>query len=157
MLARQVLAGSVAVTLPGTLLLGGVTLYVLAVLGAVGSQLEKITRSLEATRELHLAVSRADSRLRTFLLGGDSRTRTEFDPFFTTRPDRTGLGLSISYRIAHDHGGHIEVHSRTSDESRETGEAGTTVRIVLPIAAAPAADDICESGSGRASEVDGCA
>ncbi len=57
-----------------------------------------------------------------------------FDPFFTTRPDGTGLGLSISSRIVQEHGGRIEVESRTRDEGRETG---TTVRIVLPIAAAP--------------------
>jgi len=56
-----------------------------------------------------------------------------FDPFFTTRPDGTGLGLSISCRIVQEHGGRIQVESRTRDEASETG---TTVRIVLPIAAA---------------------
>jgi len=59
--------------------------------------------------------------------------RRIFDPFFTTRPDGSGLGLSISHRIVDEHGGKIEVQSRTRDESREPGDAGTTVRIVLPM------------------------
>jgi len=50
-----------------------------------------------------------------------------FDPFFTTKEvgKGTGLGLSISYGIIKDHGGEIQV--------TETGPAGTTFRISLPI------------------------
>ncbi len=50
-----------------------------------------------------------------------------FDPFFTTKEvgKGTGLGLSISYGIIKDHGGEIQV--------TETGPAGTTFRIFLPI------------------------
>ncbi len=62
-----------------------------------------------------------------------ARTRI-FDPFFTTKPDGTGLGLSISHGIVIEHGGRIEVESRTREEVGPDGATGTTVRIVLPIA-----------------------
>ncbi len=54
-----------------------------------------------------------------------------FDPFFSTRDAGTGLGLTIVHRIIDEHDGHIEVGS---------GEAGTTFRVSLPIAA-PTGDD----------------
>jgi len=54
-----------------------------------------------------------------------------FDPFFTTRPvgKGTGLGLSISYGIIQRHGGQITVASEP--------DRGTSMRIVLPLEAAP--------------------
>ena len=62
------------------------------------------------------------------------RTRI-FDPFFTTKADGTGLGLSISHGIVNEHGGRIEVESRTL-EDEPGGRTGTTVRVILPIAEA---------------------
>ena len=58
-----------------------------------------------------------------------------FDPFFTTKPDGTGLGLSIVYRIMEEHGGKVEIESRTREEIGAADKAsGTTVRLLLPIA-----------------------
>ncbi len=54
-----------------------------------------------------------------------------FDAFFTTKPQGTGLGLSISHRIVTDHGGTLDVDSRSGH---------TVFRAVLPIDGPPAMD-----------------
>ena len=50
-----------------------------------------------------------------------------FDPFFTTKRDKggTGLGLSISYGIIREHGGEINVTSKSGE--------GTEFRITIPV------------------------
>jgi CheY-like chemotaxis protein/anti-sigma regulatory factor (Ser/Thr protein kinase) len=59
-----------------------------------------------------------------------------FDPFFTTKPVGvgTGLGLSICRRIVTEFGGEITIDSRIGQ--------GTTVRVVLPVASADAAEEL---------------
>jgi len=47
-----------------------------------------------------------------------------FDAFFTTKPNGTGLGLAVSREIAGRHGGQLDF---------ETGPAGTTFRLHLPV------------------------
>ena len=60
-----------------------------------------------------------------------------FDPFFTTKEAGTGLGLSIVYRIMQEHGGRIEVESRTAEEMEagSSGSVGTTIRLYIPLKA----------------------
>ncbi len=47
-----------------------------------------------------------------------------FTPFFSTKQKGTGLGLSVCKKIVSDHGGSIDVESRTGQ--------GTTFHVVLP-------------------------
>jgi signal transduction histidine kinase len=48
-----------------------------------------------------------------------------FDAFFSTKEGGTGLGLAITHRIVTDHGGSIDVASKTGK---------TTFRVTLPLA-----------------------
>ena len=50
-----------------------------------------------------------------------------FDPFFTTKPRGSGLGLAIVRRIVDAHDGRIDM--------RTTPGQGTTIRVMLPVAA----------------------
>ena len=52
-----------------------------------------------------------------------------FDSFLTGRPEGTGLGLSIVKRILNSHRGDIEV--------KNTGPAGTTMKLWLPLVQSP--------------------
>jgi signal transduction histidine kinase len=105
-----------------------------------------LMNAAQATGEGGLIVirGRREDRLLTLEVEDDGpgiapahRSRV-FDPFFTTKPEGTGLGLSISHGIVNEHGGRIEVESKTHEEALGGGRAGTTVRVILPLTEAPA-------------------
>ena len=84
----------------------------------------KISTRLVETSSLELRVSDSGT-------GMSAETQKHiFEPFFTTKPAGvgTGLGLSVSYGIVQAHGGTIVVESAP--------DAGTTFRILLPVASA---------------------
>ncbi len=49
-----------------------------------------------------------------------------FEPYYTTKPRGSGLGLMIVQRIVQDHGGQIEIDSKS--------DAGTVFTLLLPLA-----------------------
>jgi PAS domain S-box-containing protein len=57
-----------------------------------------------------------------------------FLPFFTTKPTGTGLGMAIVKKIMDLHSGEIEIDSRPGH--------GTTVRLIIPCVALPAASKV---------------
>ena len=65
-----------------------------------------------------------------------------FEPFFTTKSDGGGLGLATVYATVRQAGGRIRLQSAPG--------RGTTVRIVLPVAARPDAGHELESGVAAA-------
>jgi signal transduction histidine kinase len=71
--------------------------------------------------------------------------RRIFDPFFTTKEPShdaggIGLGMSISARLVESHGGRIDVSSRLGH--------GSTVTVLLPLAAEPGEEDVSRQHSG---------
>jgi signal transduction histidine kinase len=64
MIARRVLVAFLLVTVPGTLLLGAVTYFSLRRLRSINDELGKVSRALDATRSLLVAVTQAEAPLR---------------------------------------------------------------------------------------------
>jgi len=66
-----------------------------------------------------------------------------FDPFFSTKEvgKGSGMGLAMVHGIVHQHGGHVLVESAPG--------AGTTFRVLIPAAEAPAGAPAASSGTPR--------
>jgi two-component system NtrC family sensor kinase len=105
----------------------------------VSNLLVNAAQAVERGGHVTVRVSRDDGWLRLEVeddgpgIPAEHRTRI-FDPFFTTKPEGTGLGLSISYGLVNEHGGRIEVESRTGAEAAPDGTTGTTVCVIVPVA-----------------------
>jgi signal transduction histidine kinase len=83
--------------------------------------------------EVEQAAESVEVRIRDGGAGIDpARLPGLFEPLSTTRPEGTGLGLMIARRIAHAHGGDLELESAP--------DAGTTVRVRLPALPSPSRD-----------------
>ena len=78
-LTRRFIIGFLTVTVPGTVVLGAVTLYSLWALVRVNRQLDEINRSLNATWALHQALSEAAAPPQEYLRRGGEGLRQEFD------------------------------------------------------------------------------
>ncbi len=66
-----------------------------------------------------------------------------FEAFYSTRRGGTGLGLAVVQRIAHEHGGEVEVESAPG--------VGTTVRVKLPRAVAHRSGEASEGSDAGVS------
>jgi signal transduction histidine kinase len=94
--------------------------------------LNLVLNALEATPAGGRVVVRASGDKRRFVVAvsdeGEGMTeevrQKALTPFFTTREQGTGLGLPIVGRIVEQHGGSVEIASRTG--------AGTSVTLVFP-------------------------
>src|SRR3990172_433359 len=87
MLAR-LLIGFLAVIVPSTALLGGVTLYSLTALARVNAQIAEITHSREAVGDLRLTLTQVGAPLGAYLLGGDIRNRQRFEGLIRSAEER---------------------------------------------------------------------
>ena len=83
-IAAKLMLGFLFVLIPAALVLGGFSYYSLRRLIKINNQLEEITTSLEATRELNIAVANLMIPVSEYITDGDIRARDNFDTLLNT-------------------------------------------------------------------------
>jgi signal transduction histidine kinase len=83
-IAAKLMIGFLFVLIPAALILGGFSYYSLRRLIKINNQLEEITTSLEATRELNIAVANLMIPVSEYITDGDIRARDNFDTLLNT-------------------------------------------------------------------------
>lgn len=83
-IATKLMLGFLIVVMPEAIILGGVGYYSIHKLIIVNHQLEEISTSLEATRELNLAIAKLVTPVNEYTVYGDIRARGHFDRLIKT-------------------------------------------------------------------------
>jgi HAMP domain-containing protein len=78
-IATKLLLGFLVILIPAALVLGGFSYYSIRKLIGINNQLEQINSSLEATRELNIAVANLVIPVSEYIINGDIRARDSFD------------------------------------------------------------------------------
>lgn len=78
-LAAKLLLGFLVILIPAALILGGFSYYSIRKLIGINNQLEEINSSLEATRELNIAVANLVVPVSEYIINGDIRARDTFE------------------------------------------------------------------------------
>jgi signal transduction histidine kinase len=83
-LATKLMLGFLVVLIPAALILGGFSYYSIRKLIGINNQLEEITTSLEATRELNIAVANLVMPVSEYTISGDTHASDRFDRLLNT-------------------------------------------------------------------------
>jgi signal transduction histidine kinase len=78
-IAAKLMLGFLVLLLPAALILGGFSYYSIRKLIGINKQLEEITTSLDATRELNIAVANLVIPVNEYTINGDINARDHFD------------------------------------------------------------------------------
>jgi signal transduction histidine kinase len=78
-IATKLMLGFLVVLIPAALILGGFSYYSILKLIGINNELEEINTSLEATRELNIAVANLVMPVSEYTINGDTHARDRFD------------------------------------------------------------------------------
>jgi signal transduction histidine kinase len=78
-IAAKLLVGFLVILIPAALILGGFSYYSIRKLIGINNQLEEINSSLEATRELNIAIANLVIPVNDYIINGDVHARDSFE------------------------------------------------------------------------------